>query len=174
MTKIVKTFPNFLSREDWDTVFNDYIRRDRWGYGHWSDMENPSVSEVPLYWTQNLSEDDFFNTYMLGMIEDATGMKFKCRDVYAGGNTFGTSGDLHTDSKEENNYTFLYHASPTEWKPMYGGKTSFYPENGENEYYEFVPNSGLFFDGRVTHVGEPTTKFFTSMRVCIAFKLILR
>ena len=171
MGKIVTEYPNFLSKKDWDTAFFEYLSRETWGYGHASNEDNPSVPHVPKYWHQNLNDDEFFTNYMLGLIEDATGMKFELLSVYAGGNTFGTSGDIHQDSSKGDRRTFLYYASPDIWQPMWGGKTSFYPESGENEYYEFVPNTGLFFDSTVFHVGEPTTKFFTGLRICVAFKL---
>ena len=67
--------------------------------------------------------------------------------------------------------TFLYHASPDVWKPMWGGKTIFYPEGRDPIYKEFVPNQGLYFKSNIPHMGEPTTKFFEGLRICVVFKM---
>ena len=42
--KIVQTFPNFLSKEDWDTSFFEYLQRPKWGYGHASTRKTPVSS----------------------------------------------------------------------------------------------------------------------------------
>lgn len=173
MEQLAKTYKNFLNREDWDYIFDEYINKPRWSYGHYSNRTDPTVENPPAYWRMDLDGEEFFEDFFLSEIERASGMEFDLIRVYAGGNTFGTSGDIHTDGGDDNEYTFLYHASPDVWTAMWGGKTSFYGEH-HNEYYEFTPNMGILFKSNILHVGEPTTKFFTTLRVCIAFKLSLK
>ena len=170
---IVQTFPNFLTKEEWDKVFFDYLRRPNWSYGHYSEIDTPSVHTVPRYWKMELGNDDFFTKHIFQKIKDVTGDNLELDLAYAGGNTYGTSGDIHIDEDSDRARTFLYHASPDVWKPMWGGKTIFYPEGQDPIYKEFVPNQGLYFKGDVPHMGEPTTKYFEGLRICIAFKLFV-
>lgn len=171
--KIVQTFPNFLSKEDWDTSFFEYLQRPNWGYGHTSARNRPSVHSAPQYWEMILDDDDFFVEHVFNKIKEVTGDDLVLTKVYAGGNTFGTSGDVHVDHSKDHHRTFLYHASPDVWKPMWGGKTIFYPEGRDPIYKEFVPNQGLYFKANIPHMGEPTTKFFEGLRICVAFKMVL-
>ena len=90
--KIVQTFPNFLSKEDWDTSFFEYLQRPKWGYGHASARKTPSVHSAPLYWEMILDDDDFFVEHVFNKIKEVTGDDLILKKVYAGGNTFGTSG----------------------------------------------------------------------------------
>lgn len=172
---VVTTYQNVLTKEEWNTVRNTYLKRPQWKFGHTSthQISQASVYPRPKYWKMKLHEDEFFMSYMSEIILNLVPVNnLKVRNVYAGGNTFGTSGDIHTDSERDDFYTFLYHASPCDWRPMYGGKTSFYPVNAPPEYYEFTPNGGLFFHSNVPHLGEPVTRYFDGLRICIAFKLI--
>lgn len=167
---MIKSFKNVLTSEQVDDVFYDYICSSNWSYGHKSGHSRNS----PMYWSMNLIDHEFFNTTMVNIIQDLSGDKLEPVKIYAGGNTFGTSGDIHTDSNEDDRRTFLYHASPESWDPMWGGKTIFYPNYPDfsgGEYFEFTPNSGYYFPSKIHHMGEPVTKFFTGLRVCIAFKL---
>ena len=170
--KQVRVFNNFLSKEDWDDAFFGYLAKPDWGFGH---ISNPSSNMplVPYYWKMMLNEHKFFTNYILGKINQAVGENLALENVYAGGNTFGASGEIHRDHTDPKARTFLYHASPDTWNPMWGGKTIFYPEGMENEYYEFVPNQGLYFKSSIPHVGEATTKYFDGLRICIAFKLVV-
>lgn len=171
---VVTAYQNVLTQEEWDTVFNDYLRHPEWRYGHTSNSyERTTVHPRPQYWLMELHHKEYFKEYLCQKILDLIPVKgLRVRNVYAGGNTFGTCGDIHTDSECGDNYTFLYHASPDVWKPMYGGKTNFYPDNAPAEYYEFTPNGGLFFKSNVLHVGEPVTRYFDGLRICLAFKLV--
>ena len=122
----------------------------------------------------DVDDDDFFVEHVFNKIKEVTGDDLVLKNVYAGGNTFGTSGDVHIDDSKDISRTFLYHASPDVWKPMWGGKTIFYPEGRDPIYKEFVPNQGLYFKSNIPHMGEPTTKFFEGLRICVfkmAFKM---
>lgn len=170
----VQTYKNFLSQEEWDKVFTDYIATPRWGWGHSSSIEEEATVDVrPMYWGMQLGEEEYFTDHIFNKIKEATGDNLRLHNVYAGGNTYGTSGDIHPDNWLDTGRTFLYYASPDVWNPMWGGKTIFYPEGMENEYYEFTPNQGLYFKSTIPHLGEATTKHFYGLRVCIAFKLVL-
>ena len=171
--KQVTVISDFLPQKEWDDVFWDYLAKPNWKFGHTSDKKSPSVKMVPTYWKMNLDSHSLFTLDMVKRIEEATGDKLLLDTVYAGGNTFGTSGDLHYDHHLENARTLLYHASPDVWNPMWGGKTIFHPENAEKEYYEFEPNQALYFKSNILHYGEPTTKHFEGLRICIAFKLFV-
>ena len=129
----VQTFPNFLSQEEWDTAFFDYLRRPTWQYGHYSGNDS-SVHNVPYYWKMELDNDDFFSKHLVDKIGQVTGNRHELETVYAGGNTFGTSGDVHIDNKDDDAMTFLYHASPDLWKLMWGGKTIFFVRKIRNRF----------------------------------------
>ncbi len=170
--KQVILYNDVLSKEDWDTAFNVYLRRPQWRYGHTSSSVSSMGIKSPQYWIMELMTDEFFTKYIADKILDLIPVKgLKVNTVYAGANTFGTCGDLHVDSHTDTDYTFLYYASPDKWTPMYGGKTSFYPHDAPPEYYEFTPNAAIFFKSNIMHVGEPVKRYFDGLRICIAFKL---
>lgn len=173
---MVDVFNDVLTDDEWDMVFNTHIRSDNWAYGQWSADHDRTIDHAPMYWGMRLKHVEFFNTTMFNRIKELTGDDLELLNVYAGANTFGTSGDIHVDSLVGNRMTFLHHISPDVWQPMFGGKTTFYPNYPDTKggiYHEFVPNQGLYFESDLRHVGEPVTKFFNGLRVCIAFKLKL-
>lgn len=141
-----------------------------WKWGHPS-QDTHQLNMFPRYWKMELSDEILFSDTIFKMIEEATGDKLKLRHVYAGGNTYGTSGDIHTDHDRDDARTFLYHASPDTWMPQWGGKTIWYPESEKPIYHEFTPNCGLYFNSTIPHMGEPTTRYFEGLRICLAFKL---
>ena len=167
----IDRYSNILTKDEWDTCFNEYLTRPQWKYGWYSDENSPH-----RYWAMNLCEDAFFTELMFDRINHLVGKKHSLHRVYAGGNTFGTQGSLHTDGGPDQDkdkaYSFLYYASPDVWHPDWGGKTA-WGLNGMRHYEEFRPNCGVYFKSDIPHFGEPTTKSFTGLRICVAFKLIL-
>ena len=71
--KIVQTFPNFLSKEDWDTSFFEYSNDRSGGYGHAFGKKDAVSSFCPLYWEMMLDDDDFFVEHVFNKIKEVTG-----------------------------------------------------------------------------------------------------
>ena len=59
--KQIKVLPNFLTQEEWDKTFWDYLSTPKWGFGHNSDTDSLTVSAAPTYWKMELKHDKFFN-----------------------------------------------------------------------------------------------------------------
>ena len=48
-----------------------------------------------------LDDIEFFTDHVFKKIQQVTGEKLELNTVYAGGNTYGTSGDIHIDNKDK-------------------------------------------------------------------------
>ena len=74
----VQTYKNFLSQEEWDTVFTDYIATPRWGWGHSSSIdEEATVGVKPTYWGMQLGEEEYFTKHIFNNKNFFTGIYFK-------------------------------------------------------------------------------------------------
>jgi hypothetical protein len=159
-------------------IYNDVLNNDEAKFCYellrngskWS-FAGDSFGEGFTFWYYDLNDNEFFNKTFLNKIENLTNKKFKLERVYANGQTFGLSGNLHIDDDVENTYTFLYYVNPV-WDIQWGGATVFY--KNDNEYTTFIPkpNAGLLFESNILHAGLEPTRHYRDLRITVAFKLI--
>jgi hypothetical protein len=147
-----------------------YTELDRWKWGHSS---NPGKDKIPPFWIMDLSNEKFFNEYLLKKIENVTNAKYDLERVYANGHTYGMRGKPHVDGYTDNCRTFLYYPMKG-WDVQWGGKTTFIiPTETGNKYHYVIPepNKGVIFPGQIYHWAEETTRSFGGIRITIAWKL---
>ena len=139
------------------------IYSDKWSFSGRSNVNGT------IFWYLNLSEDEFFNTYLFSLILKATGKEFKLLRVYANGQTFGQNGGIHSDSEYNDEYTFLYYVNSF-WHPQWGGNTVFLDDD-KTFIQPFKPNLGILFSAVTPHYGECPSRDCCDLRVTVAYKL---
>ena len=90
---------------------------------------------------------------------------------YANGHTYGLGGRSHQDDQRENTFTLLYYPMPV-WEHLWDGETMYF--NAAGDVLAAVrpqPNRAVIFDSRIPHAGRAPSRFFSGLRVTVAFKL---
>ena len=92
--------------------------------------------------------------------------------AYANGQTYGQSGEIHTDSDRPGDKTVLYYCN-RHWQPDWQGETMFYVPDRTEIIRAVLPKPGrlVIFDANVPHAGRDPSRACPVMRVTIAFKL---
>ncbi len=166
----IKSYNKVFSENDCKLIY-DRMESHNWYFGHGSRIVNNRLVGTP-FWRMDLKDDEFFNKYLLNMIEEKTQQHYELYDVYANGHTFGTSGSFHVDWHDASGRTFLFYANPF-WRIEWGGKTVF-DVDGEYHFTIPKPNSAILFPGIIPHAAEGTSRSFVGLRTTIAWKLILK
>jgi hypothetical protein len=162
----IKSYPNFLNKEEHDYVVSKTLMGNTWKFDGYSNETGFT------FWYMELINDEFFTNHMFNKIEVATNTKYKLNRMYANGQTHGISGSYHQDveSNDKESYkTFLYYVNPF-WDYQWGGSTIFH-QAGENHNQLFIPNNGVLFDSTIYHAGLEPTRHCKELRVTVAFKL---
>ena len=135
-------FDNFLSKKDFNIMnkialkyiypydnndndndnnrLNEFIK-----YGH------TSVGKHPYYiphWSITLTNEDFFNTYLLSILENSLNKKFYIKRIYCSLQDYGHIGNWHIDDCGNNTYTFTIYS------------------NIENNDFQYYQNKKLYTD----------------------------
>jgi SM-20-related protein len=90
---------------------------------------------------------------------------------YANGQTYGSDGNLHTDTTLANSYTSVYYPHEA-WFPDWGGETVFF-NAAKDDIIACVypkPNRIVIFDGTVPHVARGVSRVCPVLRVTLMFK----
>src|ERR1041385_1297209 len=74
--------------------------------------------------------------------------------AYANGQTYGQSGEIHTDSEEPGHKTVVYYSNAY-WQPNWQGETLFYTKDRSEIIRAVMPKPGrmIVFDSDVPHAG---------------------
>jgi SM-20-related protein len=90
---------------------------------------------------------------------------------YANGQTYGSDGTVHTDSKLPGTYTCVYYPHQI-WHPDWGGETIFF-NHDKTDIAACVyprPNRMVVFDGTIPHVARGVSRTCPVLRVTLMFK----
>ena len=163
--KLYERFYDILSPEQQEICIGE-LEKPTWQPTGQSNSE----SNIIYFWYKELIDNAFFNTTFLKRIEFLTKKKFKIDRLYANGQSYGQVGNLHTDSEEEQSWTFVYYANRC-WNINWGGSTVFFKNEKEFDQALFIPNTGVIFKSNIPHAGLEPTRHFTYVRMTVAFKL---
>ena len=155
-------FPDFLSKEDQEHIINKTLYSKNWKFGHGSD------DNTIRFWSIDLTKDAFFSNDVFNKICETVSINLRLIKVYANGQTYGQSGNIHKDVHDGCDLTFLYY--PLVWKPIYAGHLIL--DDGQ-EVISVLPkeNLGLMFKSDIDHVGMEPSRHYKELRVSIAFKM---
>jgi Rps23 Pro-64 3,4-dihydroxylase Tpa1-like proline 4-hydroxylase len=141
-----------------------------WIFGHGSGaggiafwkMHLEGVEAVDQLWEQSREQ-----------CEKLVGKPLKVIRQYANGHTYGQGGQPHQDDVRPDCYTFLYYPM-LKWQGTWDGETVYYQDDGEIRFaLKPKPNRAIFFDSTILHQGRAPSRYFSGLRVTIAFKLEL-
>jgi SM-20-related protein len=94
------------------------------------------------------------------------------RLAYANGQTYGQSGEVHTDCEDAGHKTVVYYANAY-WQSNWQGETLFYNKERTEIIRAVVPKPGrlIVFDSNIPHAGRDPARLCPIMRATITFKL---
>jgi len=161
---------NFCNSDELNKI-NEIIKKNNWKWGHASKHESRIET---TFWSMDLINFDYFTIYLKEVIEKHFNKKFIINRVYANGQTFGQDAAFHTDSDDENDYTFVLYMSKIndEYVEAAGGNIYFnIPNLTYKICYEPIYNRGIFFPSNYLHKACSFTRYIQDLRICIAWKL---
>jgi hypothetical protein len=159
-------FENVFTEEQNNKIWNDFLNRGTWEYGHSSNQKSKMK-----FWYNELINEDFFTNDLFLVIKRMIGNNFEILRCYANGQTSFQDSEMHIDSREDDEYTFLYYPM-NNWDVQWGGETVFLLPSGEIEYVLPFPNGAVFFPANWRHYGKsPSFDFPFGLRTTIAYKL---
>jgi len=162
-------YDNFFNEPELIKIKN-IIKSKDWKWGHTS--ANRFDSNV--FWTMNLINEDYFNDYLKKVLEKHFSKKFNILRVYANGQTFGQDGGFHTDSEDPTHYTVCLYLTKIDKEIVdtAGGYITFkIPDEKFNLSFEPLYNRVIMFPSNYIHKGSAFSRFFTDIRICVAWKL---
>lgn len=157
----IYSYPSFLSEKDFNYVYNQ-VSTGSWVFNGFSNGDDKI-----RFWNMNLMEDDVYSNILLKRIEKLTGRKFKLDRVYANAQTYGLNGNWHIDNARDDAWTFIMYLN----KDLENdGQTEFITSNGVKIIYPKC-NTGVLFKSNIRHRGVAPSRFYTDVRMTIAWKL---
>ena len=94
-------------------------------------------------------------------------------ESYANGQTYGMSGEIHTDAGSEvGHQTVVYYAN-AHWQANWHGETFFYNRERNDVLRAVLPRPGrlVIFESDIPHAGRDPSRACPILRVTITFKL---
>jgi len=182
-------YENLLPKHLFNGLHDRLCREPGWKYDNASDKSKESENKL-VFWLKDLMNDELFTKVLFEKICEVTETKFTLLRVYANGQTYGLSGDLHYDDSRLNAHTFLYYTNP-KWMVQWGGSTIFTEitnpiqnkltaatlkgDTSKSEVQQFSPkpNAGLFYKSNITHAGLEPTRHCKELRITVSYKLLL-
>ena len=185
----IEVVDNFFDKELHDKIFNT-LRESKWSYSGGT-MRNP-------FWhADDLEKNEFFNQYLHDIIVQKLNLtNAKCMRIYANGQTGNMNGEPHT---ADGPLTFLYFANQI-WNVDWDGHLAFLNVTGKkyngDEYgnvdqswldwiytaspddeiekvITYKPNRGVLFPSDIVHYAMAPHRFFSGLRMSLAYKFFL-
>ena len=136
----INVIDNFFSEEIHKEVFNKLIKSSQWSFTGGNNIN-------PFWHIDDLEKEEYFNTYLLNLIRQKTGIddSYVPSRIYANGQTAGQCGYPHID---DGHLTFLYFPN-LEWSIDWQGHLMFINREGpvyetdEDEEWLFKPDNIL-------------------------------
>ena len=172
-----------------DKIFNT-LRQSKWTY-------NGGSKNNPFWHADFLEDNEFFSKYLHDIIVKKFNIvNSKCIRIYANGQTAGMNGEPHID---DGHVTFLYFANQI-WNVNWDGHLAFLNTSGKmyngDEYgnvgrdwmdckfdaspddeiekvITYKPNRGVLFPSNLFHYAMAPHRFFTGLRMSLAYKFFL-
>jgi len=167
----ILVFDNLLEK-DFLKMITDMIRRKKWEYGHVSNNKDDKSS--PFYVVELLNEPLLVHD-VKQLIEEKCGKKFTINRVYANGQTFGQNGSYHKDDERDHTFTFCLYIHDIEDKDMADADGHLHIRIPDKQFVASIEpynNRGVLFPSNWLHKGCAFNRYFSNLRVCIAWKLI--
>jgi len=169
MEKII-VVDKFLDQDELNNVVS-ILKTKRFMFDHKSNGD--SSSETP-FWSSDLIDEKYLSEYIKEQIEQYFSQKFKLNRLYMNGQTFGQDGSYHTDSNNENDYTFCLYMTDIDKEniEVAGGHLYFkLPDKKYQICYEPIFNRGILFPSNYVHKSTSYSRYIMSLRRVVTWKL---
>ena len=156
----VKVVNEFLTEKD---------LKDIWDYIYdmsWSTHRSVSGVSVIEFLDSDVSDVEYFNSYLFERIKDSLGVNVKLDRVYFNGQWHGREGDLHIDDCD---ITTLLYLSP--YQPQWGGFTQILLFDGKEVIVSPYQGRMMSFPGNCPHKGYSFAYQECPMRISLAYKM---
>ena len=178
----VDVIDDFFSEEIHKEVYHKFIKTFKWSF-------TGGNNSNPFWHIDGLEKDEYFNTYLLNLIREKTGIddSYVPSRIYTNGQTAGQCGYPHTD---DGHLTFLYFPN-LEWKIDWQGhlmlinKTgpvykkdewedwSFKSDTKSDEISQVItykPNRAVMFPAHIVHHADAPHRLYNWLRISLAYK----
>ncbi len=164
----ISRYYDFLNITEFNRV-KSIIDTGKWSAGGTSG--NP-VSDVKFLY-MDLAHESLLRDVLFNKIQIVTKKQFQLDRVYANGQWHGLDGSWHQDNADPKAWTFLLYMNEIEPCELdkFGGTTEFKEDETTNKAYKPITNSAILFPSILFHRGLSPSRFFTNMRITVAWKL---
>jgi hypothetical protein len=153
-------------------IFN-YFKSINWAYDGYNLTERSNKWSYYLNFKHPI-EKKFLELSNILLKNNGLDKIFKLVRAYASANTYGFSGEYHTDdgAKEYNEIITIMFYLNDEWNLDFGGETFFLNNNRTDIEYAIIPKPAraILFDGFIYHGPRPLSKFCNELRMVLTFK----
>ena len=162
----IDVYDNFFSEEIHQEIW-ELMQRPKWSF-------NGGTQDHSFWHMNNLEEEEYFSTFLFNKICEKLGKKLKCIRVYANGQTAGQCGMPHDD---DGHLHFLNKQGPDNYTedgwPDTKEVSYQWEETDEIQHtITYKPNRAVLFPGTIIHYGGSVHRYFSGLRVSLAFKLL--
>lgn len=177
----VNVIDNFLPQDVHKEVYDKFISSKGWSFTGGNDLN-------PFWHIDKLEEDEYFNSYILSIIRQKTGIDntYIAARIYVNGQTAGQCGYPHSD---DGHLTFLYFPN-LEWKidwqghlmflnrisPVFNSREredwNFIPQDSDevSQVITYKPNRAVFFPSHIVHHADAPHRLYNWLRMSLAYK----
>lgn len=158
----VKIYDDFLNDQELSDIIK-FLNGAKWGMQR-SDAHNKSHGS---FLKLKVTEEEYFNSYLLNRVFDVIGSKHKLATAYFNGQWFGQDGNFHIDGVPLSCLIYI-----NQYDPDWGGFTQF--KKSEREQFIVPPTQRrlVVFPGNITHKAYAYSRQTCPMRISLAYKLI--
>jgi len=151
----------------------NYFKNLEWTFDGYNKTKDSSKWNYNLNF-KHLNEKNILNMSDLLLKKHGLNKIFKLARAYASANTYGFSGEYHTDdgAKEYNEIATVMFYLNDSWNFDFGGETFFLNHNKDEIEHAIIPKParGIIFDGFIYHGPRPLSKFCNELRMVLTFK----
>jgi hypothetical protein len=158
----VKIYDNFLKDEELSYIIQ-FLNTSKWGMQR-SDATNKSHGS---FLKLKVTEEEYFNTYLLNRIFDVVGSKYDLATTYFNGQWFGQDGNFHQDGVPLSCLIYI-----NQYDSDWGGFTQFKKSEQEQFIVPPIQRRLVIFPGDITHKAYAYSKQTCPMRISLAYKLL--
>jgi SM-20-related protein len=173
MTGAIEVIDGAVPKDLVETL-DQIVRMPIWKHGVKSAQEDPFSFWFSMF-AENEAGLEKFSAELYALWQYAKRQlsgQHKMELAYANGQTYGQSGEIHTDTDQPGHKTVVYYAN-SYWQPNWHGETIFYTPDKTEIVRAVMPKPGriIVFDANTPHAGRDPSRLCPVMRVTVTFKL---
>lgn len=158
----IKIYDDFLKDGELSHIIK-FLNSAKWGMQR-SEAHNKSHGS---FLKLKVTEEEYFNSYLLSRILDVIGSNRKLAAVYFNGQWFGQDGNFHIDGVPLSCLIYI-----NQYDPDWGGFTQFKKSEREQFIVPPIQRRLVVFPGNIMHKAYAYSRQTCPMRISLAYKLI--